>query len=57
MRMAYTRNPVDYHQRNIFVGSADRPECLPNEPNLCRFVPVRVKPKDGKESAYKEIAA
>ena len=57
VRLAYARNPVDAPRRNIFAGSADTEECLPNDPNLRRFVPVRVKPKDGKQTAYRPIVS
>ena len=57
VRLAYARNPVDAPRRNIFAGSADTEECLPNDSNLRRFVPVRVKPKDGKKTAYRPIVA
>ena len=41
-RLAYRRNPEPLPRRAILVGTADHGEPLPNDPNLRRFVPVRL---------------
>lgn len=48
IRLAYGRRAETWPRRCIFVGTADREDCLPNDHNNRRFVPVRVKPKEGK---------
>lgn len=41
VRLAYRRNTETLHRRCIMVGTADDPNCLPNDPaGLRRFVPV-----------------
>ena len=41
VRLSYRRNPETMKRRCVLVGSADRVECLPNDPaGLRRFVPV-----------------
>ena len=39
-RLAYRRNPEPMPRRCIVVGTADRPDPLPDDHNLRRFVPV-----------------
>lgn len=39
-RLAYRRDPETLLRRSVFIGTADRQDCLPNDHNLRRFVPV-----------------
>lgn len=39
-RLAYRHNPEPMPRRCIIVGTADRPDPLPDDPNLRRFVPI-----------------
>lgn len=43
VRLSYDRRPSDRPRTCILVGTADRKDCLPNDPNLRRFVPVACK--------------
>ena len=53
VRKAYARCPEKLPRMCIFAGTADREDCLPNDDNLRRFVPVRLiaKSKGGNEYA------
>ena len=43
VRLAYRRNPEDSPRRCVIIGTADRDNCLPNDPaGLRRFVPVNL---------------
>ena len=42
-RLAYRHNPEPMPRRCILVGTADRPDPLPDDPNLRRFVPITLK--------------
>ena len=58
VRLSYRRDPDKYPRRNIFVGTSDKLECLPNDPNLRRFGVVRMKAKGKKGPAtYRRIKA
>ena len=39
-RLAYRHNPEPMPRRSIMVGTADRPDPLPDDHNLRRFVPI-----------------
>ena len=39
-RLSYRHNPEPMPRRCIIVGTADRPDPLPDDPNLRRFVPI-----------------
>ena len=39
-RLSYRLNPESMPRRCILVGTADRPDPLPDDPNLRRFVPI-----------------
>lgn len=56
VRLAYARHVEEHPRRCIFVGTADTQYCLPNDPNLRRFVPITLKAK-GKQSSYQRIYA
>ena len=44
VRLSFRRNPETALRRCVLVGSADRAECLPNDPGgLRRFVPVECR--------------
>ena len=52
VRLAYRRDPEPMPRRSIIVGTADRPDPLPDDPNLRRFVPITLnggKPGDVME--------
>ena len=42
VRLAYRRNPETMLRRCVLAGTADHDQPLPNDPNLRRFVPVRL---------------
>ena len=46
VRLAYRRNAEPMPRMCILVGTADRPDCLPNDNNLRRFVPVLLEGGD-----------
>ena len=46
IRLAYRRNPEPMPRRCIIVGTADRPDPLPDDPNLRRFVPINLSGGD-----------
>jgi len=44
IRLAYRRNPEPLPRRCVIIGTADREDCLPNDPaGLRRFVPVTLR--------------
>ena len=45
-RLAYRHNPEPMPRRCILVGTADRPDPLPDDPNLRRFVPITLEGGD-----------
>ena len=47
VRLAYRANPEPRPRRAILVGTADHARPLPDDPNLRRFVPVRLSGGDG----------
>ena len=52
IRLAWHRHPSAWKRRCIFAGTADHLECLPNDPNLGRFVVVRIRPKKGRKDHF-----
>ena len=54
VRMAYARYVEEHPRRCVFVGTADDPQCLPNDLNLRRFVPIQLAARAGR-SAYPRI--
>ena len=42
IRLAYRRNPVSRPRRFVVIGTADKPNVLPNDSNLRRWSPVRL---------------
>ena len=49
VRLSYRRDPLRLPRRTVLVGTSDRDGSLPNDPNLRRFIPVRVARKVSHE--------
>lgn len=47
VRLAYREDAEQYPRRCIIIGTADGLTPLPDDPNLRRFAPVHVKPREG----------
>ena len=45
-RLAFRHNPEPMPRRCVLIGTADRPDPLPDDPNLRRFVPVTLEGGD-----------
>ena len=49
VRLAYRRNPEPMRRRANLIGTADRPDPLPDDDNVRRFVPVTLVDGDASE--------
>ncbi|MCY3887963.1 MAG: hypothetical protein OXG19_09750 [Chloroflexi bacterium] len=55
IRLAYRSNPEPLRRRAILVGTADHARPLPDDPNLRRFVPVRLGGNDRNAARVREF--